>query len=335
MFFEKKLQDIDLNLLVIFEAIYTSRNISQAAVQLGMSQPTMSNALARLRNQLGDQLFVRLDRGVAPTVYSDNIIGPVRNALGMLRSGLQQAGSFDFRQTERVFRIACHGFTTSTLLPVILREIDAEAPGIRLEIMPPDWDSPFDGLLSGRADIAIDTFPKPHEEVGFDSLYATKGVAIVRKGHPLVDGILTPELFARLGHVVYSSGARRRTRFERALVSMGISRKAVCEVHTVAEVSHLVSKTDLIAIAPVAHALSVAEGLKLQVLELPFPAVGDMLISGWMRQREHDAGLTWLREAIRRAAAVLDAETSFALRNYGGTDVSKETPRESNLQAAR
>jgi DNA-binding transcriptional LysR family regulator len=301
---------VDLNLLVIFEAIYTSRNISQAASLLGMSQPTMSNALARLRIQLGDQLFIRLDRGVAPTTFAENIIMPVRNALAVLRDGLQPVGAFDFRNAERVFRISMHGFSSSFLLPPIVREIDVKAPGITLEVLQQDWQRPFESLLSGKVDVAVDAFPQENPQVGFDPLYNVNAVAIVRQGHPLIKGELTAETFGALGHAILSAGARQRLRMESALLSAGISRRIVCEVATTSELGLVVADSDLLAIVPQRYALSIADRLGLQILPLPFATRSEMMFAGWLRQKEQDAGISWLRARIKQAA--IDAEMRFS-----------------------
>jgi DNA-binding transcriptional LysR family regulator len=300
---------VDLNLLVIFEAIYASRNISQAASLLGMSQPTMSNALARLRIQLGDQLFMRLDRGVAPTTFAENIIMPVRKALAVLRDGLQPVGAFDFRNAERVFRISMHGFTSSFLLSPIVREIDEKAPGITLEVLPQDWQRPFESLLSGKVDIAIDAFPQDNTQIGFDSLYNVNAVAIVRRGHPRINGELTAEAFGAVGHAILSAGARQRLRIESALLSAGLSRRIVCEVAATSELGLVVADSDLLAIVPQRYALSIADSHGLQILPLPFATRSEMMIAGWLRQKEQDAGVSWLRARIKQAA--IESERQF------------------------
>jgi DNA-binding transcriptional LysR family regulator len=297
---------IDLNLLLVFEAIYRTRNISHAATQLGMSQPTLSNALARLRVQLGNQLFTRLDRGVAPTNFADNIIHPIRQALSVLRTGLQPQTSFDYGNVERTFRVAMHSFAVHVLLPTLIDELIASAPGIRLDIQPPDWARPFDAVLSGEVDLIVDGFPHTEPQVQFEPLFDVQPVAIVRKGHPMIDGFLSRDTFSAVGHVFLGMPVRRVFQMEQALVLAGLNRRIVCELSSGSDLAQLVSRTNLVALVPLRYAVTVSELFNLQVLQLPFQYPTQKFIQGWHSQKEQDIGLAWLRSRIRQAAEATD-----------------------------
>lgn len=293
---------IDLNLLLVFEAVYRTRNISHAAVQLGMSQPTLSNALARLRSQLGNQLFTRLDRGVAPTNFADTIIHPVRQALSLLKTGLQPQTSFDYGNTERTFRVAMHSFAVHVLLPTLIDELIESAPGIHIEIQPPDWEKPFDAVLGGDIDLIVDGFPHTHPKVHFEPLFDVQPVAIVRKGHPMIDGFLSRDIFSAAGHVFLGMPVRRAFQMEQALVLAGLNRRIVCELSSGSDLAQLVSRTNLVALVPLRYAMTVSELFNLQVLQLPFQYPNQKFIQGWHVQKKDDIGLAWLRSRIRQAA---------------------------------
>ena len=297
---------IDLNLLVIFEAIYACRNISQAAAQLGMSQPTMSNSLARLRMQLDDQLFTRMDRGVAPTAFADSVIMTVRSALNTLRHGLQTRGAFDHANAQRTFRMSMHGFSTVHILPRILKSLKCVAPGVVLEVFTPDWQSPFEILTSGRVDLAIDTFPQEDPNIEFESLYYVKPVVIARKGHPAIHGAMTKELFAALDHISLPEGAVRRIQIDSALLSSGISRRIACQVGSSSEIGPLVASTDLISVVPERYGLTLAHTHGIQVFDVPFSMRGEMLFAGWLRQRTNDPGLAWLCDQVKEATRAFE-----------------------------
>lgn len=303
---------VDLNLLVIFEAIYACSNISQAAAQLGMTQPTMSNSLARLRTQLGDQLFTRVDRGVTPTAFAESVIPAVRSALSTLRTGLQSPMGFDYANAQRTFRIAMHGYSVVHLLPRILTSLKFIAPGITIEVLEPEWQNPFDILTSGRADISLDTFPQEEATVGFDALYDVKPVVIARRNHPCITGPLTTELYASLAHVTLPDIACRRIQIDSSLLLAGISRRVVCQVPTSSAVGPLVASTDMIALVPERYAQAVSMVYGLNVFEPPFPIRSEMLFAGWLKQRSSDPGLTWMRERIREAT--LNFETAAPLK---------------------
>src|SRR5262245_8771229 len=127
------LKNLDLNLLVVFEAIYSAANISHAAEQLAMSQPAVSNALARLRDLLNDPLFVRAKRGVEPTSKAQEIIGPVRDALGLIKRQLDSGGALDLATFRRRFRVLMIDTLEPILVPPVLKVVTEQAPGIQIE----------------------------------------------------------------------------------------------------------------------------------------------------------------------------------------------------------
>lgn len=299
-------QKIDINLLLVFETIYRTRNISHAAAQLGMNQPTLSNALSRLRALLSDQLFTRQGRGVAPTTFAESIIHPVRLALSVLRNGLQQQTSFDYGNTERTFRVAMNSFAMHVLLPTLIDELIASAPGIRLDIQPPDWEKPFDAVLSGELDLIVDGFPHIKTQVLFEPLFDVHPVAIVRKGHPVINGFLSRDTFSAVGHVFLEISARRVFQMEQALVLAGLNRRIVCELTSGSDLAQLVSRTNLVALVPLRYAMIVGELFNLQVLQLPFQYPVQKFIQGWHSLKQDDIGLTWLRSRIRQAAAATE-----------------------------
>ncbi len=274
--------------------------------QLGMTQPTVSNAFARLRVQLGDQLFTRLDRGVAPTTFAENIIHPVRHALSVLRTGLQPQTSFDYGNTKRVFRIAMHSFAVHVLLPTLLDELIESAPGIRLDILTPDWVKPFDAILSVRS-ISVSTDFACRTAGAFEPLFDVQPVAIVRKGHPIIDGFLSRETFSAVGHVFLGMPVRRVFQMEQALVLAGLNRRIVCELSNGSDLAQMVSRTNLVALVPLRYAMSVGEIVQFAGAATAIPiSTTQKFIQAWHAEKEDDIGLAWLRSRIRQAAAATD-----------------------------
>ena len=297
------LRRIDLNLLLIFEAIYASSNISHAARSLGMSQPRVSNALARLRDQFGDALFVRSDRGVTPTLFAQALIRPVRDALATLRGGIEAMEAFDLASANRTFSLAMHDLILPAFLPPILREIDRDAPNLRVEIVQPDWASPYDALMSGRVDLSLDMFP--HEEAGvtFEPFPAVEVVCIARRGHPVVSGSVAREQFSQAGHVVLPTNARAKLHTANILLAAGVTRREVCVVPNGCDLAPMVSATDLLAIVPRRYANLVASGFGLQVMPIPFKYPPLRLFLGWRTDKSADSGLHWLKAHLLSVAA--------------------------------
>ena len=155
----QSLKNVDLNLLVIFEAVYAAGNISHAAIQLSMSQPAVSNALTRLRELLDDPLFVRDKKGVRPTVRAEAIIGPVRDALALIGRQLDAGKEIDLATYKRAFRVIMVDPLEPLVMPAVLREIDAKAPGISIETYPSFRADFSSDILAGTIDLAIYVYP--------------------------------------------------------------------------------------------------------------------------------------------------------------------------------
>ena len=127
------LRNVDLNLLIVFDAVFATGNISHAARQLALSQPAVSNALTRLREHFDDPLFVRAGRGVKPTTRSQQMIEPVREALRLIRQQFDGGGTLDLASYKRVFRIVIVDPLEPILMPPLLRDISAHAPQVTIE----------------------------------------------------------------------------------------------------------------------------------------------------------------------------------------------------------
>src|ERR1700710_1194116 len=152
------LKDLDLKLLVVFEAIYSTGNISRAADKLAMSQPAVSNQLARLRELIGDPLFARGRRGVEPTVKAETMIGPVREALGLIGRQFGDATEIDLATYRRTFRISLLEALEPMLMPPILNQIAERAPGVSIEGILPRPEFAQD-ILDGTLDLVCYAYP--------------------------------------------------------------------------------------------------------------------------------------------------------------------------------
>ena len=220
------LRKLDLNLLVIFEEIYTAGNISHAARRLGLSQPTISNSLTRLRGSLDDQLFTRGKRGVVPTPRAEQLIGPVREALQAKKSGVTEVDEFDPATTKRNFRMVLLDQLEPILIPPIVRDIQANR-SITLETLPIANTSVAEGLSDGSLDIALSTFVSDLEEMHCEAIGSANVVMAARKNHPAIDNEITMELFESLGHMALPTKLRAMSRLDEFLKHKNISRQIV------------------------------------------------------------------------------------------------------------
>lgn len=184
--------DWDLNLLRIFEAVLAERSITRAAERLGLglAQPTVSNALARLRRLTGDALFVRAREGMAPTPHAQAMAAPLRQAT--LQTTLRRPAAFDPATSERRFKLYISDLGEAFFLPRLLARLRQAAPGVKLATLPMPEHDPQAALESGEVDLAIGNLPEFSRTGNGSGWYQQRllrehYIAIARRGHPLLE----------------------------------------------------------------------------------------------------------------------------------------------------
>ena len=160
-----KLSDVDLNLFVVFDAIYTEGNLTRAGEIIGITQPAVSNSLSRLRSLFDDPLFVRTADGMVPTPVAQNIIGAIRQALGLIRSSVQESESFDPAVSDKRFRVSNGDLNQATLLPRLFRSMKKIAPNIAIDCYQVHRRDMGIELASGNLDLAIDVPLTPDPQI--------------------------------------------------------------------------------------------------------------------------------------------------------------------------
>jgi len=300
------LKNVDLNLLVVFEAIYSAGNISHAAERLGSSQPAVSNSLTRLRELVGDPLFVRGKRGVDPTVKAKQMIEPVREALGLIGLQLSVGPELDLSNYERIFRVMMMDLLEPILMPQVISEILEKAPGIAIECLPPNPNS-ADQLRNGTIDLACFTYPPNPTEIITVPLDEAAVTVIARKNHPGIRGKFTAETFMSLGHIALTRELRAMGNVDKDLTAHGLSRKVVYMVNRVWSMPAMVERSDLIAILPSRFAHEVSKNFDIELYPVPFKPSEQYNYLMWHTRHEHDLGHKWLRDAMLAAFATHNA----------------------------
>jgi DNA-binding transcriptional LysR family regulator len=290
---------MNLNLLLVLDALAEEQNVTRAARRLGLTQSAVSNALAQLRQLLGDPLFVRARRGVVPTERAQALAGPVRQALAMVRTALEGSGRFEPASATRTFVLAASDYAEYVVLPPLLRRLRGEAPGVRLEVRPRGLHEVPPGLELGEIDLMVgyyDTLPAGHHA---ERLFREEYVCIVRKNHPRVRGRLTLKRYLELEHVLVSQRGQSAGSVDRALARLGHTRTVAARVSHFLMVPELVAQTDLVAALsrrvaePAARALPLA--LHAPPLALPKAHVAQI----WHARVDADPAHRWLRGVIR------------------------------------
>lgn len=289
---------LDLNLLAIFDAVFSERNISVAAKRLELAQPTVSNALNRLRRITGDQLFVRTSQGMEPTPHAERIAQPVRQVLAVLRSTLNAPREFDPATAERTFSLFLTDLGESFFLPRLLTQVRTQAPGVKLVTLPIPEHNPQVALESGEVDIAIGNLPALTTGFYQQRLFREHYICIARADHPLFEGEMTLEKFSRASHAVVLPLGTGHGIVEQTMHDLGLHKQIMLRLQNFVVLPTVVAHTDLVAIVPhsIADELSTNHPLKLMMPPISLP---DFDIKQYWHKRFHsDAGNQWLRSQI-------------------------------------
>ncbi len=288
------LNTLDLNLFVVFDTIFHERNLTRASEVLNVTQPAVSNALARLRATFGDPLFVRAGQVMMPTPAAQNLAGPVRQALRQLQTGLDQFGHFDPLNSEKVFNISIGEAAAAVMLPDLIRSVHELAPLVKINTYQVDRHEIVLELASGSLDFAIDIPQLAKSELNAAKILQDRYVCVLRKNHPLARRRLTMGRYLALDHVTVSSRRRGRSLVDIALQRLGRQAKTVLRVSHVEAALHTVMETDMVA----AVSLSTARLYDVAIRELPFDTPPLEQILYWHKNADLDPANVWLRERI-------------------------------------
>lgn len=293
---------INLNLLVVLDALLSERHVSRAARRLGLSQPAVSNALSQLRTLLNDPLLVRGGPSMVPTERALALAGPVRAALAALETALASPQSFDPTKSDRTFVIAATDFVEFVLLPKLLARLSREAPGAKLVVRAWPHHHLPPSLASGEADLVIGFFLNiiPHHHG--QKLFPDEFVCIVRKDHPRVRQRLTLATYAALSHVLVSSETAGPGVVDTALAKLGMTRTVGLRISHFLMVPPVIAATDFVAAISRRVAEEAARHLPLRVLPAPLPLPRGTVEQAWHERTDTSPPHAWLRGVIAEIA---------------------------------
>ena len=292
------LRDIDLNLLVVFNQLLVERRVSKVAEKLGLSQPAVSNALARLRKLLGDELFLRTPRGMEPTPFAGELAEPVAYALGMIHGALNQRSSFDAATSRRSFTIGMTDIGEIYFLPSLMVELARVAPGVSVSTVRNTAVNLKDEMEAGHVDLALGLLPQLKGGFFQRRLFRQRYVCMFRKGHRLDKRKISLAEFSAADHVVVVSAGTGHGKVDELLERNGVQRRVRLTVPHFVAVGHILRATDMVATVPEAFAQQVATAFEL--VSVPHPAgLPDIAINMFWHAKFHkDPANQWLRGLI-------------------------------------
>jgi DNA-binding transcriptional LysR family regulator len=292
------LSRVDLNLFIVFEAIFTLGSITSAGRKLNLSQSAVSHALARLRTLFEDPLFERNSKGMVPTPLARMLIVDVRNALQSMECTLQKTVHFDLSTTQRRFTIAMGDPFDSLLLPALMQRVGPAAPGIEIESIYSDRRRVEAALMDGSLDMAIDVLIPTSPDIGHAPVLSEPLVVLARKGHPDIKGSVSLETYLEQDHIQVSSRRRGLSIEDISLRRAGMTRRVRIRCQHYAAAGRIVSQTNMLMTMPRSFALMANDAVRNQILPAPFPSLRLELFLYWHTRSENDAAARWLREQI-------------------------------------
>lgn len=294
------LASLDLNLLVAFEALLEEHSVTGAARRVGIGQPTMSDALRRLRLLFRDELFVRAAGAMRPTPKALRMAPGVQAALSQLRATLGEQVPFDPGDARQAFTIAATDYGALIILPALIARLRAEAPQVDLHVLGYEKSSVGEMLARGEVDLALGVFPEPPEQAVKVKLFEERFVGLARRGHPVIgrDEPIDLVSFAGLPHALVTVRQDRSGEIDRALAQHGLRRRIVVTLPHMLVLPALLRASDLVTALPERVARGVLTA-GLETFELPLSLSPWPIEMLWNPTARSDHASAWLRRCVQ------------------------------------
>ncbi len=290
------MKQVDLNLFVIFDAIMREQSITAAAEQLAMTQPSVSNAVSRMRHAWGDPLFVKQGRGIKPTPMALRLWQQIGQPLEQITEAANQH-KFDASTSKRTFRIALTDFAVDVLWLPLRAIIEQEAKGIDIHAIPYAVNA-SSLLKEADADLIIDISPTPEPSLCATKLFDNDYVCAMSHQHPLAGKAIDMESFIQADHLLVSLSGEASGIVDEVLAKQGLKRRLACTVNHFSCIPRMLTNSQLITIIPrpiIEHSINAKD---LFITPPPFTISPAPISMIWHRRNDRDLGLKWLRENI-------------------------------------
>jgi len=293
---------LDLNLLVVLEALLDKRSVTRAAKQVGLSQSALSSALARLRAALGDPLFVRTAAGMLPTPRALELEPELRVAMSSIRRVITP-DAFDPRTAKETFRVATGDYAELLMLPPLVKALASRAPSAKITVVP-IASNPISRLEDGSSEVVIAPFLPSSVHVEVDVLFDDGFVCAMRRGHPAARGRLTLARFARLRHLLVSPEGEGVAYVDQLLEQAGLTREVTLRVPHFSVAERLLEASDLVATLPSRLVGQMAKTAIVRVRP-PFEMQRFIMKAAWHRRTLASPGHRWFRSLVAEVASGL------------------------------
>lgn len=292
------LAGIDLNLLVVFDALMTEQHLTRAAEKIGLSQPATSNALARLRKLFKDDLFIKTSKGITPTPRAIALAEPIRQALTQIQSVVSSQPAFEPSTSDRVFRIGMDDYTEIVFLSKLLQELRQLAPNVRIQVRSSTWQKGPKLLDADEIDLALGHFPEISSWHQKQMLYSETFICVASTERFKKRKRLTLDEYMDALHLLVSPKEDMVGLVDELLAQQNLTRIVAVSVPNFLIVPFVLTSTELVATLPTQIVATLIQTWNLYASPLPFEMTGFSVDMLWHSKNDHDFGFVWLRKLV-------------------------------------
>ncbi len=299
--------NLDLNLLIILDTIFSEKNLTQAGKKLFMTQSAVSHALSKLRHHFNDRLFVRQGNIMEPTPLCKKIQANISPSLKQIIHSIADSGEFQPDSSKRVFSLGLSDYLCKLLLPGILHELETKAPDISIRIIQTTYEQRIEMLQNGKLDIFLGCPRDYGGGVLKEKLFEDREVCVVRNGHPIKGKVMNEAEMANSEFAALSLSETGLGFLEDYLYRKGVQRKIKIVLQQETVIPSLVENSDLVGSIAQRLAEIYADKGRLRIVRMPLKNTDFEVFQHWHSVNDDDPAQKWMRTLIRNVAATLPA----------------------------
>jgi len=295
--------DFDLNLMRVFLTVLHERSVTRAAQRLNLTQPAVSYALGRLREQFDDPLFVRTATGMQPTPVAFALADPIERGMNSFAEAVSLRQQFAPATSTRRFRLSMSDIGEMVFLPPLMERVHALAPRLQVEVLEVALEQVPQALKEGEVDLAIGNLAGVGRHTCHADLFSERYVCMGRRGHPVLSAGLTRGQFKRLDHILVASRASAHRLLNDVLSEAGLHRQPYLTLPHFSAAAEIVRRTDLTVTLPYRAAIWFNRDNAFAIRPLPIALPPLSVTVHWHARFESDPGTMWLRRQVEATLA--------------------------------
>ncbi|NMY38240.1 MULTISPECIES: LysR family transcriptional regulator [Pseudomonas] len=297
------LRNIDLNLLVVLDALLTEKHVTRTGARLHLSQPAISHSLSKLRVLLDDPILIRQGSEVVLSALAQNLQAPLKEILSQIEILLGKSIDFVPANSHRTFRLAMSDYGAAIVLPKLLRQLRAEAPNTTLVVTQDSRHGMFEQIAQGKIDLALGVFPNLSADISSEVLFEETFSCLLDRSTLPASGLLDLDNYLLRPHISVSVDGCSNGEIDRLLRDEGLQRRIAVSVPHWRTAPSMISNTDLILTVATRTLHNALLDEELVSLSPPLPIPPFPFVQIWHNRFGEDPAHMWLREQVRHVVA--------------------------------